>query len=128
LSKKKALIVDDEKSIRKIVTAILKQMDYEVFEAEDGTEGVEKAKEVVPDLILMDIMMPKIDGIEATLRIKNSPGTKDIPVIMLTSLIDSKAVLKSYDYGADHYLNKPFNKEQLEKAVRVIEKIRKRKI
>ena len=79
-------------------------------------------------MILMDIMMPKIDGIEATLKIKNKSETKDIPVIMLTSIIDSKAVLKSYDYGADHYLNKPFTKEQLEKAVRVIEKIKKREI
>ena len=128
MNKKKVLIVDDQKSIRKIVNVILRQMNYEVFEAQDGAEGIEKAKEIIPDLILMDIMMPKIDGIEATLKIKNKSETKDIPVIMLTSIIDSKAVLKSYDYGADHYLNKPFTKEQLEKAVRVIEKIKKREI
>ncbi|HPZ07661.1 MAG TPA: response regulator [Candidatus Eremiobacteraeota bacterium] len=128
MDKKKALIVDDEKVIRKIIKVTLQQLGYESIEAVDGADSIEKALEHNPHIIIMDIMMPKMDGIEATLRIKNDSRTKHIPIIMLTAVLDSQAVLQSYDYGADHYLNKPFTREQLSKAIKIIEKMKAREL
>ena len=123
MSNKKILVVDDSADMRIYVEVILNKLGYEMLEACDGIEAIEKTIEQKPDIILMDIMMPNMDGIEATLTIKNNPKTKKIPIIMLTALLDSNVVMKSYDYGADYYLNKPFDKEQLTKAIHFVEKM-----
>lgn len=125
---KKILIVDDSKDMREIAKKMLKSLNYEIFEALNGKEAIVQTLFLQPDLVIMDIMMPEMDGIEATLRIKNDPKTKNIPVIMLTALSDSEAVLRSYDYGADYYLNKPFNKERLLKAIDFIKKLSDKKL
>jgi len=121
INKKKLLAADDSIAIQTLITAIM-EPEYDIVIAVDGVEAVQKAIEEKPDLILMDIMMPNMDGIQATLQLKQNPKTKDIPVIMLTALSDSDSILTSYDYGADHFLVKPFDREALNKAIAVVEK------
>ncbi|MDQ7823468.1 MAG: response regulator [Candidatus Eremiobacteraeota bacterium] len=127
MDKKRLLIADDAMEIRMLVRAML-AADYEIIEATDGEEAVKAAVEKMPEIVLMDIMMPVLDGIQATLMIKNNPKTKDIPVIMLTALSDSDSVLTSYDYGADHYLVKPFDRAKLLKAIDIVEKPKERNL
>jgi len=119
--KKKILAADDSLAVRTLISSILESR-YDVITAIDGEDAVQKAVEERPDIILMDIMMPNMDGIQATLQIKKNPVTKNIPVLMLTALSDSDSILTSYDYGADHYLVKPFDSEALLKAIAVLEK------
>jgi CheY-like chemotaxis protein len=127
MNKKKLLVADDSVAIRTLITALM-ETEYHIVTANDGAEAVQKAVEEKPDLILMDIMMPNMDGIQATLQLKQNAKTKDIPVIMLTALSDSDSILTSYDYGADHYLVKPFDREALKKAIAVLEKPKERGI
>jgi len=119
--KKKILAADDSLAVRTLIASILESR-YDVITAIDGEDAVQRAMEERPDIILMDIMMPNMDGIQATLQIKKNPVTKNIPVLMLTALSDSDSILTSYDYGADHYLVKPFDSEALLKAIAVLEK------
>jgi CheY-like chemotaxis protein len=84
---KTILIVDDEKKIRELLDLRLSSAGYQVIQAKDGEEGVSQAKEHRPDLILMDVMMPKMDGPEAVKCLKEDPATRNIPVIFLTAII-----------------------------------------
>ena len=120
---KKILVVDDSPEIRFLLNQRLVKLGFEVILAEDGEKGLEKALEEKPDIIFMDIMMPIMDGITATLKLKEDPKTKNIPIIMLTALSDTGSVIKSYDYGADYYINKPFAKEELIKALKFVENL-----
>ncbi len=113
---KKILIVDDEPSIRALAQTMLSQ-DYTILMAGDGVEAVEITKSQKPDLILMDIMMPKLDGYMACYSIKNDPETKEIPVIMLTGVGHELNKKLSQQYGAEGYITKPF---QLQELVQVI--------
>lgn len=126
--KKKVLLAEDTVPIRLVIKTILSKIGYELIIADNGVEAVEKALELLPDVILMDIMMPRMDGIQATLKIKSNPKTKHIPIIMLTALKTSDAVLTSYDYGADYYINKPFSNDELVKAVSFVEKMQNRPV
>ncbi len=126
--RKKALLAEDTVPIRLVIKTILGKIGYELTIVDNGVEAVEQALELQPDVILMDIMMPRMDGIQATLKIKSNPKTKHIPVIMLTALKTSDAVLTSYDYGADYYINKPFSNDELVKAVGFVEKIQNRPV
>jgi len=110
--KRKILIVDDEPSVRRLVRTMLKKK-FLVLEAEDGRQAIDMACIEKPDLILMDIMMPKMDGYTSCYAIKNEPTTKSIPILMLTA-IDLKLNLKfSQDIGADGYITKPFTQRAL---------------
>jgi len=110
--KRKILIVDDEPNVRRLVGTMLNKK-YAVLEAEDGSQAIDIACTKKPDLILMDILMPKMDGYTSCYAIKNEPTTKSIPIIML-SAIDLKLNLKlSQDIGADGYITKPFTKKAL---------------
>jgi len=84
---KKILVVDDEKKIRELLELRLASEGYEVLQADNGEEGIEQARKQKPDLIIMDVMMPRMDGAEAVGHLKEDPQTKDIPVIFLTSMI-----------------------------------------
>jgi len=112
LEKKKILIVDDEESIRLLVRSVLSN-DYVVIEAADGQEAVEAAQNREPALILMDILMPKKDGLEACHEIKTNPATKAIPVVMLTAINQELDRKLSADLGADEYITKPFSPQAL---------------
>lgn len=128
MDKKTILIADDAEEVRRFVEIILGKEGFNVIEAENGEEAVEQAVEKQPDLVLMDIMMPEMDGIQATAKIKNHPKTAHIPVVMLTALLDSDVVLQSYDYGADHYIDKPLDKSKILKGIDMVMKMDERGI
>ena len=109
---RKILVVDDEQAVRTLCGACIQHAlgnDYEVLEAEDGEQALASAEQDDPDLILLDIMMPGVDGFEVCRRLKASPSTKDIPVVFLTALGQEKDVEKGLALGGDGYVIKPFN-------------------
>jgi two-component system alkaline phosphatase synthesis response regulator PhoP len=112
MSNRKILIADDEPDIRLMVSRMLGK-EYVVLEAADGEEAVNVARVQKPDLILMDIMMPGIDGYSACYSVKADPATKSIPVIMVTAIGHQLNEKLSAEVGADGYVTKPFSLEEL---------------
>jgi len=112
MGKKRVLIVDDEEPIRLLVFSILGK-DYIVIEASDGGEAISVAHRQKPDLILMDILMPRVDGYTACYRLKNDAVTKAIPVVMLTGVGFELNEKLSRQLGANGYITKPFNPQEL---------------
>jgi two-component system alkaline phosphatase synthesis response regulator PhoP len=113
MSKGKILVVDDEVYLLQILDFSLGAEGYDVVTAEDGEQALNKAKAEQPDLIVLDIMMPKVDGYEACRKLKQDPSMKDVPVILLTAKgrdIDRKLGL---EVGADDYITKPFSPNKL---------------
>jgi two-component system cell cycle response regulator DivK len=117
---KKILVVEDTEDNRQILRDLLSMAGYELIEAHDGAEGVAKAAEHKPDLILMDIQMPVMDGFEATRRIKADPALKSIPVIAVTSYALSGDEEKTRAAGCDGYIAKPFSPRQMLAKVRAL--------
>ena len=117
---KTILIVEDEPKNMTLTRDILKISGYETIEAVDGRQGVEKAKSAKPNLILMDIMMPKMDGYAACREIKADPATKNIPVIMLTAVSYDLNKKLAKKMGADGYVTKPFSRQQLVDAISLL--------
>ena len=107
------LVVDDEPSIVRLVSTTLRARGHEVFEASDGQEAVERALELKPDLILLDIMMPRMDGREARKRLHADPKTADIPVIHLSAVGDFESQLSDMQDGLTDYITKPFAPREL---------------
>lgn len=116
-SKPSVLIIDDNADIRSYVHGLL-HFDYTVIEAADGSEGIRKAMKYVPDLIISDVMMPGIDGIECCRRLKSELQTCHIPVILLTACSLDEQRIQGYDGGADSYISKPFSSQLLLARVR----------
>ena len=114
---RKILIVDDEKNIVDIIAFNLKKEGYTVITAADGEEGVQKAMEENPDLILLDIMMPKMDGWEVCREIRKN---SKVPIIMLTARGDERDELLGFDLGVDEYISKPFSPKILVARVNAI--------
>jgi len=107
------LIVDDVKENLKVLGTILRGKGYKILAANDGHKALETIEKILPDLILLDIMMPNLNGIEVCKQLKASPRTKDIPVIFLTAKTDSADVVKGLEAGALDYISKPFNHSEL---------------
>lgn len=116
MDEKKILIVDDESNIRLLVSSMLSK-DYTVLEASDGDEAIDIARGQKPDLILMDILMPKLDGYTACRAIKTDPATKAIPVVMLTAVGYELNKKLAKEVGADGYITKPFTSGELLETV-----------
>lgn len=110
---KKILAVDDEKHIVRLVQINLTKEGYEVVTASNGREALEQVAAEQPDLIVMDVMMPEMDGFEALKRLKEDTATASIPVIMLTARAQDADVFRGWQSGADLYLTKPFNPQEL---------------
>lgn len=110
---KKILIVDDEVYILHILDFSLGAEGYEVITAADGEEAIEKAKTEKPDLVVLDIMMPKVDGFEACRRLKADAATREIPVILLTAKGREVDRRMGMEVGADDYIVKPFSPNKL---------------
>jgi len=115
---KRILVVEDTEDNRQIIRDLLTSAGYEMIEAVDGEEGVAMAAQHRPDLILMDIQLPVLDGYEATRRIKAQPELKHIPVIAVTSYALSGDEAKTKAAGCDGYVAKPFSPRQLLAKVR----------
>ncbi len=103
---KTILFVEDETNLQKTMGNILKEEGFEYLEASDGEEGLKKAKEEHPDLILLDVILPRKDGFEVLKELKSNEDTSDIPVIVLTNLESVQDVQKALDLGANSYLVK----------------------
>ena len=114
---KKVLIVDDEKNIRNVISEYAKFEGYETFEAEDGMQAVEMCRSDDYDLIIMDIMMPRLDGYSAVKEIRK---TKQIPVIMLSARGEEYDKLFGFEVGVDDYVTKPFSPMELMARIKVI--------
>jgi two-component system cell cycle response regulator DivK len=112
------LVVEDQEDNRRILRDLLTNSGYDVIEAVNGLEGVSSAETYRPDLILMDIQLPGIDGYEATRRIKSNNHLKKIPIIVVTSYALSGDDLKAFKVGCDAYVAKPFSPRKLLAKIR----------
>jgi CheY-like chemotaxis protein len=112
-----ALVVDDDRLLLRLVQLNLDKMGIEVLMAEDGPEALRLATEERPDVILLDIMMPQMDGYEVMRRLKSEKETRDIPVVMLTAKSNPGDRQRSRDMGAVAYITKPFRLEELRGTV-----------
>ncbi len=111
--KKTIIVVDDNPDLVFIAKRTLESKEYNVLTAYSGAELFACLKEHKPDLIVLDILMPQMDGLEVLARLKNAPETSSIPVILLTALVQYEDILKGYKSGADYYITKPFHGSQL---------------
>lgn len=117
------LIVDDEPNAHIMLEALLLREGYNLNFASNGPEALEKASELTPDLILLDVMMPGMDGFEVCSRLRSDPLLAEVPVIMITALDDRNSRLRGIEVGADDFLTKPFNSIELRARVRTITRL-----
>jgi PAS domain S-box-containing protein len=117
------LIVDDEPTGRELLGALLANQDYELAFAQNGVEALKQAAALRPDVILLDVMMPAMDGYEVCRRIRETPGLAEITVIMLTALDDRDSRLRGLEAGADDFISKPFDRVELRARLRVITRL-----
>jgi two-component system cell cycle response regulator len=114
---KKILLADDEEDIKVVLKMFLESKGYEVCTAFDGLDTIDQVKREQPDVILLDIMMPLIDGFEVCKKLKADPTTAQIPVIMLSAASHAESIKRGLDAGAIDYLVKPFEPEHLQKLL-----------
>ena len=117
---KRILVVEDQEDLRGMLRDLLTGSDYSVIEATDGAAGIAMAKSERPDLILMDIQMPVIDGYEATRQIRADPAIDGIPIIAVSSFAMKGDEQKARSAGCDHYVTKPYSPMQLLRTIRTI--------
>ena len=120
----KELVVDDVPLNRKLQQTYLDAVGYDVILAEDGIEALKRVEEETPDLILLDIMMPKMNGFQVCHNLKNNDSTRFIPIIMVTALNEVEDKIKGIEAGADDFICKPFNKLELLARVKSLLRIK----
>ncbi len=118
--KPRILVIDDDAAILELVAVNLEMAGYDVRKAEDGIKGQALAVQLVPDLILLDLMLPKVDGFTVCQRLRRDERTTDVPVLMLTALGQTQDKVEGFNAGADDYLTKPFEVEELLARVRAL--------
>ncbi len=114
------LVVDDEQMTRDLLRLMLKPAGFEVFEAEDGLEALEKLAVLVPDVVLLDVMMPNMDGIATCQEIRRNPNTAALPVVMLSAKTHGTAVNEGLAAGANDYLSKPIARKKLIEVITLL--------
>ena len=119
MTEKKILIVDAEETVRRVLRSLLQKEGYEVIEAEDGKTGVELAKKEDPDVILMDLTMPVMGGLQACRLLKKDEKTKNIPVLVITAL-GGENKMEAINAGIDDFVTKPFNSEEISIRIKSI--------
>ncbi len=117
------LIADDEPDGREVMAALLRSPDYEMAFAGDGQEVLDQAQAVQPDLILLDVMMPVMDGFEVCRRLRADPVLAEVPVIIVTALGDQQARIKGIEVGADDFISKPYNRLELRARVKAVTRL-----
>jgi two-component system, OmpR family, alkaline phosphatase synthesis response regulator PhoP len=118
------LVVDDNQQNLELLQAYLEDIDCKSVPAYDGLEAMEIVARQPPDLILLDVMMPKMSGFEVCKRLKNDPGTEDIPIIMVTALNEYGDIERGIDSGTDDFISKPVNKLELLTRVKTMLKLK----
>ena len=114
------LVADDDPDIRSLVTVRLEKSGYEVVAAGDGEQALAAALERAPDLALLDVMMPKLDGYEVTERLRQEEATRHLPVILLTARVQETDIARGVEAGADDYVKKPFSTSELRDRVQAV--------
>ena len=117
----KVLVVDDDADIRDLLVVDLEMSGYQVFTADNGLLAEEVAKQELPDLIVLDVMMPGRTGYEVLTSLRADERTNDIPVVMLTALTNDEDVWAGWAAGADYYMTKPFDYGELERFIKYLE-------
>ncbi len=117
-------MVDDNQQNRELIQVYLEDVDCRTVPAQDGLEALELIRKDPPDLILLDVMMPKMSGFEVCKRLKENPATTDIPVIMVTALSEFGDIERAIDSGTDDFLSKPVNKLELLTRVKTMLKLK----
>lgn len=120
MSKKTILVVDDEQDLLDLIEYNLRKEGFDVIKAENGEDGIQMAKEHNPDLVLLDIMMPKMDGIEVCDLMKKDPRLKQIPIIFLTARGDEKTEVEGLNKGGDDYITKPISTTKLISRIKAV--------
>lgn len=121
------LVAEDQPHIRALIQYKLRNSGYQVVAVEDGEAALQKATELKPDLILLDVMMPLLTGFEVLAALKGNEQTKSIPVLMVTAQSSEDEVLKGLEMGADDYVTKPFSPNELAARVKTVLLRRKKK-
>lgn len=116
----KILVVDDDDSINELIKINLELSGYDVISAFDGLQGFTLAKQELPDLIVLDVMMPDVDGYTVAKRVRENASTAEIPILMLTAMGQLEDKVKGFDIGVDDYLVKPFEMDELKVRVRAL--------
>jgi len=114
---KKILVVDDEERVREMLGFRLRLFGYEVVQAANGREAIEAATREKPDLVLLDVMMPELDGFQVCSRLKQDEATRSIPVVILTAKAEAKDVTRAVNSGAVDYVVKPYDPQVLQQKV-----------
>jgi DNA-binding response OmpR family regulator len=114
------LAADDDEDILELIVFRLERSGYTVLQARDGAEALELARRSRPDLAVLDVMMPKLDGFELTRRLREDESTSKMPIILLTARTQEADVERGFDAGADDYLRKPFSPQELRSRVQAI--------
>lgn len=118
--KPRVLVIDDDPAIAELVAINLEMAGYDVTQATDGIKGQALAVQLVPDLIMLDLMLPKVDGFTICQRLRRDERTSDIPILMLTALSQTQDKVEGFNAGADDYLTKPFELEEMLARVRAL--------
>ncbi|MCG8685499.1 MAG: response regulator transcription factor [Desulfobacterales bacterium] len=120
MSKETILIVDDEEDILELIKFNLKSEGYNILQAMTGEEAIKIAKQSAPDLMVLDLMLPGIDGLEVTRYLKNNDTTSEIPIVMLTAKGEESDIVTGLELGANDYMSKPFSPRELTARIRAI--------
>lgn len=114
------LVADDDPDILSLVGFRLERAGYEILPASDGEQALRLAEERAPDLAVLDVMMPKLDGYEVTRRLRENAATNRIPIILLTARVQEADITRGFEAGADDYIKKPFSPQELRARVQAI--------
>jgi two-component system, OmpR family, response regulator MprA len=114
------LVADGSRELRTVLSSQLRKLGFDVQVAIDGNDALERARSFKPDLIIMDIMMPRMDGLTATKRMRETPVLAHTPIILLSALGEEQDIMEGLDAGADEYLVKPFRQGELTAKVRIL--------
>lgn len=114
------LVADDDDDVLALVVRRLERDGYEVITARDGAEALRLAQERMPDLAVLDVMMPQLTGYQVTQQLRQDPATERIPVILLTARVQETDVSRGFDAGADDYIKKPFSPQELRSRVQAV--------
>ncbi len=115
--KKKILVIDDEQKVRELIADLLGHQGYQLCFAEDGPQGLEAAKRELPDLILLDVMMPTMDGFQVQKKLSEDGNTAKIPVVFVTARAALEDTMRAMSQGAAGYIEKPFDVKRLVRKV-----------
>jgi len=118
MDEKTILLADDEEDIKIVVRLYLESKGFNIVTAFDGLDAIEQIQKSKPDLILLDVMMPVMNGYEVAAKVRSNPETKDIPIVMLSAATHEEAVKKGLEAGANDYVMKPFEPAKLEETIR----------